>query len=122
MKMLIPLLLIVGCNPTIPEKYFYTKQEVEDGLQKYVNCMRQAAMYYSKSDSTTYEIADAAHSRCDREFGDYQEGIEQYMMDRASNYDQRIYAERRARDLAQGMKKEVRMKVVQWVIDARLTQ
>jgi hypothetical protein len=114
--------LVTGCasHTANPQKESsnleaYTKAS----FVQYVNCMKEAAYYYSPSAAQPSEVADAAHSKCGKEFYEYGRSYEDYLTSLVSPSGVTM-----ARDNAQSATRkteaQVKGKVIQWVIENRL--
>lgn len=72
------LLLLAGCA-SVPQK---EKEDPEFYRRGYVACMQQAGEYYSRSQASPSEIAEAAQSGCEATFNVYNQiAFDRFMED-----------------------------------------
>jgi len=114
--------LATGCASHIPNPQndpSVLETQTKASFVKYVNCMKEAAYYYSPSAAQPSEVADAAHSKCGKEFYEYGRSYEDYLTSLVSPSGVTM-----ARDNAQSATRkteaQVKGKVIQWVIENRL--
>src|SRR3990167_377253 len=85
---LVLLLLVGGCATTNTEREYDRIISSEQSLKTfkaYATCMVAAAEEYSPSDATAIEIAEAAQSKCGREFYEYGRKHEAYLLTTAGS-------------------------------------
>lgn len=116
------LILISGCashTPNPQNDSSVLDARVKSTFVQYVNCMKEAANHYSPSAEQPREVADAAHSKCGKEFYEHQKSYEDYMSSIVSPSGVTM-ARNKARESTRETEAQVKGKVVQWVIENRL--
>lgn len=116
------LILFSGCatqssNPRTDSSVLDAR--VKSTFVQYVNCMQEAANYYSPSTALPRDISDAAHSKCGKEFYEHQKSYEDYMTSLVSPTGVTM-ARNKARESTRETEDQVKEKVIQWVIENRL--
>jgi hypothetical protein len=116
------IIMVSGCATHSPNSHtdsLVLDSLVNSTLVNYVNCMNEAAVYYSPSTEQPREVADAAHSKCGKEFYEHEKSYEDYMTSLVSPSKINM-AREKARSSTRETKAQVKGKVIQLVIENRL--
>ena len=122
LPMSIVTLVLVGCASTAQMTQNGSsalESKVKLNFISYKNCMETAADYYSSSEASPNELAEAAQSRCGGQFYAYEQSIEDYFVSLVSRSGATM-ARKRARTHAQATQSKLKGRVIQLVIEKRL--
>ena len=86
---------------------------------KYTDCVTDWAGEYVSSGASPSEIADGAHSKCQREFQDYVESSEQYFLSITPDGALKTTAIEKARSVASDVRTMTRAHIIRLVIETR---